>query len=86
MGRTTAASRRAFLLCDSFLRRIAPSLGLDVSDWPGAESLPLQPSGAGEAVGLGAGKGVGVDGVGGKGDGDGDGHGDGDGDGHGYNG
>ncbi|PLN86823.1 fungal-specific transcription factor domain-domain-containing protein [Aspergillus taichungensis] len=69
MGRTTAAARRAFLHCDSFLRRIAPSLGLDVSDWPGAESLPVQPSGAGEAVGLGAGKGV----VSGDMNGDGDG-------------
>ncbi|PKY00539.1 fungal-specific transcription factor [Aspergillus campestris IBT 28561] len=53
MGRTTAAARRAFLLCDSFLRRIAPSMGLDVGDWPGAESLPVQPIGGGGGGGGG---------------------------------
>ncbi|KKK26381.1 hypothetical protein ARAM_006293, partial [Aspergillus rambellii] len=40
MGRTSKESRRAFVLCESFLRRVAPSLGLDISDIPESGSLP----------------------------------------------
>jgi hypothetical protein len=40
MGKGNAASRRAFVLCDSFMRRIAPSLGVETGD------LPAAPAGA----------------------------------------
>ncbi|OJJ34399.1 hypothetical protein ASPWEDRAFT_42406 [Aspergillus wentii DTO 134E9] len=40
MAGADAASRRAFILCNSFMRRIAPSLGIDVDDLPEVESLP----------------------------------------------
>lgn len=40
MGAVYAASRRAFILCDSFIRRIAPSLGVDVGDLPDVAQLP----------------------------------------------
>lgn len=29
-----AAARRAFLLCDGIVRKIAPGLGIDLSEWP----------------------------------------------------
>ncbi|OJJ83968.1 uncharacterized protein ASPGLDRAFT_126979 [Aspergillus glaucus CBS 516.65] len=35
------AARRAFILSDSFMRRIAPNLGIDVSDLPEVETLPV---------------------------------------------
>lgn len=49
------AARRAFTLCDSFMRRIAPTLGVDVSDLPEVNGLP----GRGERGGLCGGVGVG---------------------------
>ncbi|KAF5866750.1 hypothetical protein ETB97_009907 [Aspergillus alliaceus] len=40
MSHTNTASRRAFVFCDSFIRRIAPSLGLDLTGLPDGASLP----------------------------------------------
>ncbi|KAF4171218.1 hypothetical protein CNMCM8060_003505 [Aspergillus lentulus] len=40
MGAVNAASRRAFILCDSFMRRIAPSMGVEVGDLPDVAGLP----------------------------------------------
>ncbi|KAE8130774.1 hypothetical protein BDV38DRAFT_43809 [Aspergillus pseudotamarii] len=40
MSYTNTAARRAFLFCDSFIRRIAPSLGLDLTGLPDGASLP----------------------------------------------
>ena len=34
------AARRAFVLCDSFMRRIAPTVGVDVGDLPEVTALP----------------------------------------------
>ncbi|KAF9886445.1 hypothetical protein FE257_011477 [Aspergillus nanangensis] len=34
MGQTHPASKRAFVLCDSFIRRVAPRIGLDISGFP----------------------------------------------------
>lgn len=34
------AARRAFALCDSFMRRIAPTVGVDVGDLPEVTALP----------------------------------------------
>ncbi|KGO77091.1 Transcription factor, fungi [Penicillium italicum] len=33
------AARRAFLLCDGILRKIAPGLGIDLSEWPDGSSF-----------------------------------------------
>ncbi|PYI05676.1 hypothetical protein BO78DRAFT_397985 [Aspergillus sclerotiicarbonarius CBS 121057] len=40
MAHSYAASRRAFRQCDSVVRRIAPSLGIDISDIPDGGDLP----------------------------------------------
>ncbi|KAJ5096347.1 hypothetical protein NUU61_005703 [Penicillium alfredii] len=40
MAAVDPASRRAFFLCDGIVRRIAPALGVDLTDWPDAQSLP----------------------------------------------
>lgn len=40
------AARRAFVLCDSFMRRIASSIGVGVDDLPEAKALPASASGA----------------------------------------
>ncbi|KAI9372126.1 fungal-specific transcription factor domain-containing protein [Aspergillus egyptiacus] len=40
LGFSSKAARRAFVLCDSFLRRMAPSLNLDISDLPSSDSFP----------------------------------------------
>ena len=40
MARSYAASRRAFRQCDSVVRRMAPSLGIDISDLPDDGDLP----------------------------------------------
>ncbi|GAB1205625.1 fungal-specific transcription factor domain-containing protein [Aspergillus pseudonomiae] len=42
MSYTNTAARRAFLFCDSFIRRIAPSLGLDLAGLPDGATLPSQ--------------------------------------------
>lgn len=34
------AARRAFALCDSFMRRIAPTVGVNVGDLPEVTGLP----------------------------------------------
>ncbi|CEJ55099.1 hypothetical protein PMG11_01376 [Penicillium brasilianum] len=39
MARVDPAARRAFLLCDGVVRKLAPALKLDLTDWPNAESL-----------------------------------------------
>ncbi|KAK1150039.1 hypothetical protein N8T08_003597 [Aspergillus melleus] len=39
MSEKNTAFRRAFITCDSSLRRIAPSLGLDISNFPDGSSL-----------------------------------------------
>ncbi|KAJ5109690.1 hypothetical protein N7532_002335, partial [Penicillium argentinense] len=39
MASLDPAARRAFLLCDSVIRKIAPGLILDLEDWPSAETL-----------------------------------------------
>ncbi|PWY78107.1 fungal-specific transcription factor [Aspergillus sclerotioniger CBS 115572] len=41
MARSYAASRRAFRQCHSVVRRIAPSLRLDISDLPDGRDLPV---------------------------------------------
>ncbi|KAF7136661.1 hypothetical protein CNMCM5793_005939 [Aspergillus hiratsukae] len=46
MGKVNAASRRAFVLCDGFMRRIAPSLGVEVGDLPDATSYGSAGAGA----------------------------------------
>ncbi|KAF7594375.1 hypothetical protein BBP40_009356 [Aspergillus hancockii] len=40
MSHTSTAARRAFVFCDSFIRRIAPSLELDLTGLPDGASLP----------------------------------------------
>lgn len=40
MATVDPAARRAFLLCDSMVQKIAPGLGLDLTDWPRAETIP----------------------------------------------
>ncbi|RHZ67268.1 hypothetical protein CDV55_102357 [Aspergillus turcosus] len=47
MGKVNAASRRAFVLCDSFMRRIAPSVGVEVGDLPDGSALPTSSAPAG---------------------------------------
>ncbi|KAJ5455002.1 transcriptional regulator family: Fungal Specific TF [Penicillium desertorum] len=44
LGRSDTAARRAFLLCNSCIRRIAPSKGLDLSDIPSTIDLSQTPS------------------------------------------
>lgn len=44
LGRSDEAARRAFLLCNSCIRRIAPSKGLDLSDIPSTVDLSQMPS------------------------------------------
>ena len=39
MATVDPASRRAFLLCDDALKRIAPALRINLQDWPSADSL-----------------------------------------------
>jgi hypothetical protein len=39
MATIDPASRRAFLLCDDIVRKIAPGLQVDLQDWPSADSL-----------------------------------------------
>lgn len=40
LAKTQIASRRAFEFCDSFIRRVAPSMNIDIRDLPAAASLP----------------------------------------------
>jgi len=40
MAKNQIASRRAFEFCNSFIRQVAPSLNIDISDLPSAASLP----------------------------------------------
>ncbi|KAL4801978.1 fungal-specific transcription factor domain-containing protein [Aspergillus unguis] len=40
LGFSSMAARRAFLLCESFMIRIGPSLGLDSSDLPSGKDFP----------------------------------------------
>jgi hypothetical protein len=40
MSHTSTTARRAFVFCDSFIRRIAPSLKLDLTGLPDGASLP----------------------------------------------
>lgn len=60
------AARRAFILSDSFMRRIAPSLGIDVSDLPEVEALPVTKSPAEGMPVPASGVGSGVEGVAGE--------------------
>ena len=49
MASVDPAARRAFFLIDGVIRRIAPSLRVDLKEWPSSSSLA--PSGAGEVEG-----------------------------------
>lgn len=40
MAEVDPAARRAFLLCDNLLQKLAPGLGLDLQDWPKVDTLP----------------------------------------------
>ena len=40
MAEGDPAARRAFLLCDNLLQKLAPGLGLDLQDWPKVDTLP----------------------------------------------
>lgn len=59
---TDSAARRAFVLCDGFMRRIAPSVGVDVDDLPevGALSALSAHVALGDDVLAGTGAGVGA--------------------------
>lgn len=57
------AARRAFILSDSFMRRIAPNLGIDVSDLPEVETLPVTKSPAEGMPVPASGVGSGVEGL-----------------------
>lgn len=46
---SSKAARRAFLLCESFLRRIGPGLGLDLGELPSSADLP--PAGKVDLIG-----------------------------------
>ncbi|KAI9043561.1 transcription factor [Aspergillus affinis] len=54
MSESNIAFRRAFITCDGSLRRIAPSLGLDISDFPDSRSLSPEDGHmmGGEGIGL----------------------------------
>lgn len=39
MASADKAARRAFVLCDGVMRKIAPGLGVDLGDWPCAEGV-----------------------------------------------
>jgi hypothetical protein len=41
MAAIDPAASRAFNLCDGLVKKIAPGLGLDLSDWPSAETLAV---------------------------------------------
>ncbi|CAI7638087.1 unnamed protein product [Penicillium manginii] len=41
MAAMDPAASRAFNLCDGLVKKIAPGLGLDLSDWPSAETLAV---------------------------------------------
>lgn len=43
LSRSNASSQRAWKICDEFLRRLAPQVGIDVSDLPGDDQL-IDPS------------------------------------------
>lgn len=54
------AARRAFLLCDGVVRRLAPVLKIDLRDWPRAEGLVGGVGGVqgeGQSQGFGQGRG-----------------------------
>jgi hypothetical protein len=53
MGKVNAASRRAFVLCDGFMRRIAPSVEVEIGDLP--DGRELLPSSVSVSAGAGAG-------------------------------
>ncbi|KAF7125935.1 hypothetical protein CNMCM5793_002294 [Aspergillus hiratsukae] len=53
MGKVNAASRRAFVLCDGFMRRIAPNVGVEIGDLP--DGRELLPSSVSVSAGAGAG-------------------------------
>ncbi|KAJ5558029.1 hypothetical protein N7461_002001 [Penicillium sp. DV-2018c] len=91
------AARRAFVLCDGIVRRIAPGLGVDMADWPdggvfrdGMNGYGSGGNGSGNGNGKGKRKGGGGGGGGGgengRNDGGGNGNGDGRGNGNGGNG
>lgn len=56
---TDSAARRAFVLCDGFMRRIAPSVGVDVDDLPEVGALSAHVA-QGDDVLAGTGAGVGA--------------------------
>ncbi|KAJ0420390.1 hypothetical protein BJY00DRAFT_301573 [Aspergillus carlsbadensis] len=39
---SSRAARRAFMICEGFLGRMGPSLGIDISELPSSETLPPQ--------------------------------------------
>ncbi|KAL4869719.1 fungal-specific transcription factor domain-containing protein [Aspergillus spectabilis] len=80
LAATSTAARRAFVLCDNFLRRMGPSLGIDLAGLPGQETLPSLGKGGGGNPGMG----VEVDMLNGQSQGDGYGFGFGFGYGYGY--
>lgn len=54
------AARRAFVLCDGIMRRIAPGLRVDLRDWPdGGEFGGVESKGNGNGGGNGSGDGNG---------------------------
>lgn len=52
MASVDPAARRAFLLCDGVVRKLAPALKIDLREWPRVEGL-----GGGVGVGVGVGSG-----------------------------
>lgn len=56
MATVDPAARRAFLLCDGVVRKLAPMLKIDLRDWPSVESL-VGGGGGLQGQGMGMGKG-----------------------------
>ncbi|KAL4897479.1 hypothetical protein BDV59DRAFT_197769 [Aspergillus ambiguus] len=52
MAQTDPASRRAFVLCDGFIRRIAPSAGLDISGFPDGTGMGMSMAGGSGSAGM----------------------------------
>ncbi|KAJ5389145.1 uncharacterized protein N7496_000213 [Penicillium cataractarum] len=47
MAHVDPAARRAFVLCDGVVRKLAPALNIDLKDWPNVESLVGRHGGGG---------------------------------------
>lgn len=47
MAHVDPAARRAFVLCDGVMRKLAPTLKIDLRDWPNVESLVGSHAGGG---------------------------------------